>query len=688
MRALSASERTGFGVRVGAAVVAAGALAGGAFLALHHPVQPAIAVAALALVCIAAWRWPGIWLVVLPACLPAANFAPWTGWIVADEFDLVVLGVAAAGFARIASLPTGRGRAVAADALNPIPFRFLVVTLLCLTAATLALTRGLAAGDSAAVGWYDGYTSPLNALRTGKSVFYALLLMPLLHAEIGRSGPLAVRRVAWGMLAGTVVTVTAIVWERATNPGLFDFAQAYRTTALFWEMHVGGAAIDAYLAMAWPFTAWAVLASRTPLRWALAALLALLVEYACLTTFSRGLYVSVVGSLVVLGFALSRQDHAPAPPAWRRFANAALLLAMLLQVAVVAGSESFLQARLKQYGNDFSARVAHWRSGVRLLHGGIDWGIGRGFGRLPSEYAAATSQHEWPGAAQVVSDAEGPYLRLSGPDTLESLAGLYALTQIVPMEPIMYRAGFDARADKPVRIGLSVCTTHLLYDQACQRASVDVTGSPGGWHRTTVILKGPLLASHDGLPRTATFAVTVLDAGAQVDLDNFSLDGDGVANLLRNTDFAQDLASWFPVAKDYFVPWHIDNLYLEVLIEQGLLGLVAFLLLIGAALAAPLGSPHRASPLAPYLAASLVGAMLVGLVSSVLDMPRVAFLLYFLAFASLRASSPLRSAVDVERADEQARPVDDEDLDVHAMPSVAPKRPSGIRCRTSDGLSP
>jgi hypothetical protein len=633
--ARSAIERTALGARVGAALAAAGSLAGGAFLALHHPVQPAIAVAAFTLACVAAWRWQGAWLVALPACLPAANFAPWTGWIVADEFDLVILAAATAGFARIASLPTGRGRALAADELNRIPSRLLIVTLLCLTAATLAFLRGFTAGDSAAMGWYDGYTSPLNALRTGKSAFYALLLVPLLHVEIGRSGQLAARRIAWGMLAGTIVTVAAVVWERATYPGLFDFAQPYRTTALFWEMHVGGAAIDAYLAMAWPFTAWAVMRSRTPLRWALAALLALLVEYACLTTFSRGLYVSVIGSLAVLVFGLSRRARAPALPAWRRFANAFLLLTILMQGVVVVGSESFMQVRLKQYGNDFSARVAHWRSGVRLLQSGIDWGFGKGFGRLPGEYAATVSQHEWSGAAQVVSEAGGRHLRLSGPDTLQSLAGLYALTQLVPIEPIVYRVGFDARADKPVRVGLSVCTTHLLYDQACQRASVVVASSPGAWQRTSVVLTGPTLASGDWLPRTATFAATVLDAGAQVDLDNVSLGGDGVANVLRNADFSEDLARWFPVAKDYFVPWHIDNLYLELLIEQGLLGLAAFTLLLGGALAALLFSPQRALPSAPYLAASLVGAMIVGLVSSVLDMPRVAFLLYLLAFVSV-----------------------------------------------------
>ena len=70
--------------------------------------------------------------------------------------------------------------------------------------------------------------------------------------------------------------------------------------------------------------------------------------------------------------------------------------------------------------------------------------------------------------------------------------------------------------------------------------------------------------------------------------------------LLANDDFAEGMARWFPVAQGYFVPWHVDNLALELLIERGAVSLAA---------------------------AALAGALLVGCVSSLLDMPRVAVLL-------------------------------------------------------------
>jgi hypothetical protein len=37
------------------------------------------------------WRWPGLWLAVIPAVLPVVDLAPWTGWTPIGEPDLFVL---------------------------------------------------------------------------------------------------------------------------------------------------------------------------------------------------------------------------------------------------------------------------------------------------------------------------------------------------------------------------------------------------------------------------------------------------------------------------------------------------------------------------------------------------------------------------------------------------------------------
>src|ERR1700688_408377 len=53
------------------------------------PIWPLVAV----LICYGAalWRWPALFLVVVPATLPALDLAIWTGWTLIGESDFVIL---------------------------------------------------------------------------------------------------------------------------------------------------------------------------------------------------------------------------------------------------------------------------------------------------------------------------------------------------------------------------------------------------------------------------------------------------------------------------------------------------------------------------------------------------------------------------------------------------------------------
>jgi hypothetical protein len=64
-------------------------------------------------------------------------------------------------------------------------------------------------------------------------------------------------------------------------------------------------------------------------------------------------------------------------------------------------------------------------------------------------------------------------------------------------------------------------------------------------------------------------------------------------------------------------------------------GLAATLALLGLALWTLLAGPARQQPIAPFLAASLCGGLIIGLASSVMDMPRVALLFWLLPMLAL-----------------------------------------------------
>ncbi len=73
----------------------------GLYLAVFHPLQPLIAAGAFLGCCLLFVRWPRLGILALPAFLPVLNFSPWTGWLVFEEFDLLVLAVLAAGYFRL-----------------------------------------------------------------------------------------------------------------------------------------------------------------------------------------------------------------------------------------------------------------------------------------------------------------------------------------------------------------------------------------------------------------------------------------------------------------------------------------------------------------------------------------------------------------------------------------------------------
>jgi O-antigen ligase len=136
-------------------------------------------------------------------------------------------------------------------------------------------------------------------------------------------------------------------------------------------------------------------------------------------------------------------------------------------------------------------------------------------------------------------------------------------------------------------------------------------------------------------PRLAFFSMAVDTSGQSVDVGEVALIGPDGSNVLVNGDFSRDMARWMPISEKYDLPWHIKNLALDVIFDQGFVGLVLFVFLLLAALARLVFGTTRRQPFAPYLAAALAGFVVVGAFDSLLDVPRVAFLFYLILLTSL-----------------------------------------------------
>jgi hypothetical protein len=213
----------------------------------------------------------------------------------------------------------------------------------------------------------------------------------------------------------------------------------------------------------------------------------------------------------------------------------------------------------------------------------------------------------------------------SGSNNLRELGGLYALSQRVDLiSGQRYFFAMDIRSEQAAELLVQVCAQHLLFPAGCQHRTIRLNSD--GWQHFETKLSGPPFParSWQGLGH-GVLLLSVLTPGAKVDSANLYLSA-GEGNLLRNARFLEDGAGWFPAASSYFLPWHIDNLYLEILIETGLVGLLLFLAAVFLVVWRFLLSCRRGENLSPYFLACIAGLMALGLVVSVLDMPRVATL--------------------------------------------------------------
>lgn len=336
------------------------------------------AMAAVALLAaVAAWR-PRWIPIALLALLPVAGLAPWTGWMLAEEFDLLLLALLAGGWARLA-WPTGLPLArPATDGASRV---WWLLVLLYAGLAAVGAWRGLHdagawGADGFAWGWWQGWREPMNVLRTVKPLAWVLLVWPLWQALQARWPEAAARAVGFGAVAGLAVVAAVATWERWIWTGLTNFSTDYRTTALFWETHIGGAALDGFLALTLPFGLWAAAAAHGRRAVLLSVGVLCLAGYAVLTTFSRGLYAGALAGVVVWWLMTPRVSATSSGSA----ANPAMLLgwvAVFSAAAVLAFPGSGWRGLVALFGL-MLLLFWHWQQGVAQRAGGASAGRAAG----------------------------------------------------------------------------------------------------------------------------------------------------------------------------------------------------------------------------------------------------------------------------------------------------------------------
>ena len=325
--------------RAAAALAAAAAAGASLALAWHHPLSPLAALGGCCLMAALTFVRPATWPGWLLPLLPLMGLMPWTGWLVVEELDLALLAVAAGGYARWAvAWPVANGSdpppPTAALRMGPAWWWLLPLAL----STAISMDRGFADAGGLSWGWWQGYREPLNSLRLAKPMAHLLLLLPLWRRGL-RTHNAAARSLRQGVFWMLLVVALCVAWERIAYTSLLDFSSDYRVTGPFWEMHVGGAALDAVLVLAMPFAAAALSAASTPQRWAVAVAVLGLSAYAALTTFSRIVYLAAPAGLAMWWIVKARQTAAKGSP--RFLPRSAMAMALWMAGVALAAAWMF-----------------------------------------------------------------------------------------------------------------------------------------------------------------------------------------------------------------------------------------------------------------------------------------------------------------------------------------------------------
>lgn len=579
------------------------------------------------------WWRPDLWLIWILASLPLLDLTPWSGRLYWTEYDTLLLATAGVGYLRLRP-----------DRYMQPVLRRPAIVLLTLFVFSTAISLGIGIFPLAPLDHnaFANYYSSYNGLRAVKGLLFALIFIPLLAREWHKAEQ-AVRRLALGMSLGLAVEILYILWERITFPGLFNFETGYRITGSFHGMHTGGAYIEGFLVLALPFTAlWAWQQRRATIT-VLAIGLYCLGAYCVMVTFSRGGQVAFVLVTIMLTAGLLRLAlHERA----RLLSNLYIVILVTGIAGVIAWpifSSSYSQARFAIIDRDTVTRMDHWQNTIDIasMQGASIFGMG--LGSFPSAFFWYSNTPVRPSTYTFATEGQNIFLQLGNG------GALYFEQPVAVKLKQHYILTMNLRSQAPTAaITAPVCEKALLYSFDCIWSTIRLDNAPPGqWGYYEVeIFTDKFNQANSRIRRPVKLSLYNHQRGTMVEVDNISLIDSNGNNLIRNGDFSDGMSHWF-FSTDNQLPWNIENLYLHIFFEQGWLGLACFLAITGYMLLRGLVRTWHNDSLSMTLCVSLGAFLVLGMINSLIDEPRLAFLFYLLLSTGLitdTRASPQHSA--------------------------------------------
>ena len=591
---------------------------------VDYPLNPLPLTAGLLIFAVLLYKYPQSWLIALPALLPVLDFSPWTGRIYFSEFDYFILTTLGINYWFGKTISPVKVFAPIAILLSGLYLFFYAISLF----------KGLMPLQPLDINAFINYYSHYNSLRVSQGMLWFVLLLPILSYSLYHQKN-TLHFFSYGMLTGLAITSLIAIRERLMFTGLFDFDSDYRITASFYSMHTGGAPLDAYLLIGIPFIYILLADEKHQIRNSILALVLFTLSlYTLLMTFSRGTYIAFAAEafLIFIGLLVcyKKQRHNN----WKKSLWLLIFLILSATISTPILEGSFIQYRFKQADKDADIRSSHWRNAIAMMDSSLTSTLfGMGLGSFPRNYYWNSFDEQNPSNFTLQHEKNTTYLQIRGgsPLFIEQSIEAYADTD--------YQLTLNYRAySKPAGFSIQLCEKAILYSFNCQIINIDAA-LPGQWQHfeKTINTRNIGKPKYDFPMHLLSKPVKLLiyngDKDTVIDVKNITLLSPESHNLIKNSDFSANMDHWFFTADDH-TAWHTKNLWVQILFEQGWPGLLSFTLLLLAAVISLYLKISQHQLLAIVLLSSLSGFMILSIIDSTFDTPKITLLFFMLLFLS------------------------------------------------------
>ncbi len=325
---------------------------------------------------------------------------------------------------------------------------------------------------------------------------------------------------------------------------------------------------------------------------------------------------------------------------WRATMAGAAMLALGAAIVTPAALGTRMAARTESNVQDLGVRLNHWHHALSIMRPDISTLLlGMGLGRFPEAYFWDATEPM--SSFRIARDAAtgNRFLTLGGGED-------QVFTQRVSLPPWEnFTLSMDVRAKgEPFTLGIRILRRHIVVPTSWnpQTVSLDqrVGDTAGQWVRLSIPFNSGALGDGVVPGRHPLQLALATPRGTLMDVDNVSIRDDRGQEYLANGDFSQGAMRWFPYYDFNHLPWHVKNLWVNLYFDQGALGVVAFSGFLFTVTLATIRRAMRGDHWGVAMATSMSGILSVGLFGSMLDMPRITFICYFMLLVTALFGPP------------------------------------------------